>query len=77
MLDVLSSNKYNTGEPAGWADGDFDGNGTFDRLDLLEAVAGDGFNMGPRPAAVTVPEPGSAPLALVAGAAILGFRRRR
>jgi hypothetical protein len=35
---VLAAGKYLTGEPAGWEDGDWDGDGDFDQLDVVFAL---------------------------------------
>ena len=58
VIQVLGAAKYETGEPATWAEGDWDGapsefaigapkgNGLFDSADLLAALAIGGFEMG-------------------------------
>jgi hypothetical protein len=34
----LQSAKYQAGQPATWAEGDFNGDGFFDHLDIVEAL---------------------------------------
>lgn len=79
LVQVLAEGKYRTADSAGWAQGDWDGNGLFDSSDLVVALAEGGYETGPRSATAMVaaiPEP-SAPLTvLMSGAALLTRRRR-
>lgn len=59
MIEDCSAGKYTTGETATWAEGDFDGDQDFDSDDLIEALAGGGYDMGPREDVNAVPEPTS------------------
>ena len=40
---VILSNKYGTGKPADWSQGDFNGDGLFDQLDLVLAMQEDWY----------------------------------
>ncbi len=76
LIEVLQAGKYENGRnfDAGWAEGDFDGNGDFESKDLITALAGGGYLRGPRSAAVIVPEPSA--LFLLATGLLLLIRRR-
>lgn len=56
LIEVFSQGKYGTGEAAGWAEGDFDGDLDFDADDLLHALAGGGYDIGARKVTAAVPE---------------------
>lgn len=58
LVEVFASGEYESGEPAGWAQGDWDGNGLFDSSDLVLAFADGGYEQGPRASVAAVPEPG-------------------
>jgi len=38
IVAMLAAGKYQTGQPATWADGDFTGDGVFDQNDLVMAL---------------------------------------
>jgi hypothetical protein len=66
MVQVFAAGKYETGEDAGWAEGDWDADGVFNSSDMVTAFADGGYEKGPRVGAVAVPEPTSV-LLLVMG----------
>ena len=58
MVQVFVAGKYETGEAAGWAQGDWNGNGVFESGDMVVAFVDGGYEQGQRVEAVAVPEPG-------------------
>ena len=75
---MFGAAKYETGEAAGWGQGDWNGDGTFNSSDFVAVFSAAGYEMGPRPGGLqTVPEPSS--IALILLGIIGGFRvvRRR
>lgn len=74
---VLTAGRYDTFFPAGWTEGDWDGNRLFNSGDFVAALQAGGYDQGPRAAVAAVPEPSS--LMLIAFglmALVLGRRRR-
>ena len=58
FVQVFAIGKYETGQDAGWAEGDWGGNGVFDSADFVTAFADGGYELGARPGHVAaVPEP--------------------
>ena len=76
LVQVFSEGRYETGEAAGYAQGDWDGNLLFDSGDIVAAFAAGGYEQGPRAATAVVPEPATASLLMLAGMLLLGLRRR-
>ena len=74
FVDVFIAGKYLTGNFAGWADGDWDGNRLFDDQDIVAAFIDGGYLKGERPSAAAVPEP-SAIVLMLLGALSLVRRR--
>ena len=74
LVTVFSAGKYETGEAAGWAEGDWDGDMTFSSGDLVTAFQSGGYEQGPRAAVAAVPEPSSVVLLLIG---LVAFLRRR
>ncbi len=60
-----------------WADGDWTGDQEFDSADFVLAFAGGGFEMGPRAATSSVPEPASLLLLMMGAGYRLTTRQRR
>ena len=77
LVQVFTEGKYETGEDAGYAQGDWDGNLKFDSGDIVAAFTAGGYELGPRAATAVVPEPATASLLLLAGLSLLGLRRRK
>lgn len=79
FVTVFTSAKYETGTPAGWAEGDWNGDMLFDSSDFVAAFTGGGYEGGPRPGGlIVVPEPTTGMqllLAGVCGALLLRTRR--
>ena len=63
IVAIFAAGRYETGEAASWADGDWTGDGLFDSGDIVAAFAGGGYDRGTT-AAVAVPEPSAILLAL-------------
>ncbi len=76
LVAVFAAGKYETGNMAVWAEGDWTGDMVFDSGDLVAAFSDGGFELGPRGAVQAVPEPASAWLGLAA-AGLFGLVRRR
>ena len=76
FVAVLSAGKYETGERAGWAQGDWDGNLLFGTGDLVTALSGGGYEMGlfPGTGVAAVPEPSACVLLILAGLVGLACR---
>ena len=82
MVQVFARGMYETGNPAGWEDGDFNGDTVFGSGDMVAAFVGGGYEQGLKPngpnAAVSaVPEPSSVVLVLMGLAGLMGMARRR
>jgi hypothetical protein len=79
LVTVFVAGKYETGEQAGWSQGDWSGNGIFDSTDMVTAFVDGGYEQGPHPAVIAVPEPASIVmlLASLAGIAIHRLNGRR
>ena len=58
FVQVFQTGKYETGQNAGWAEGDWDANGRFDSADFITAFTDGGYEQGPRQDVAAVPEPG-------------------
>ena len=82
MVQVFARGLYETGNPAGWEDGDFNGDTVFGSGDMVAAFVGGGYEKGlrpggpPNPALSAVPEPGSVVLALL-GLTLVTVTNRR
>ena len=61
--------------PAGWSEGDWNGDGVFTSADFIIAFQDGGYEQGPRPDAAAVPEPAAWTL-LVIGLSLWSFGRR-
>ena len=77
LVGAFTVGTYETGAPAGWAEGDWDGNQLFESADLVTAFIDGGFELGPRAATSAVPEPTSGLLlwAAIAGVCLRRLRR--
>ena len=74
FVQVFQAAKYETGELAGWAEGDWNGNLSFDSADFITAFTDSGYEQGQRTAVSAVPEPGGVVL-LIFG--LVGVMRRK
>ena len=77
FVGVFTAGLYNTGQPATWATGDWNGDGFFDSGDFVAAFTEGGFEMGPRQASASVPEPATFSLLALGAATVVFLRRRR
>ena len=78
FVAVFIEGKYETGEAAGWAQGDWNADLVFDSGDFVSAFIDGGYEIGAFPGAVqAVPEPSSLVLTLFGLAALLGLATRR
>ncbi len=57
LVHVLGAGKYETQQSAGWAEGDWNGDGVFGTGDLVKALGDGGYEIGPREHPASVPEP--------------------
>ena len=74
LVNVFAGGRYEqTILPAGWAEGDWDGNKSFQTGDLVVAFAQGGYEQGVRPAVPAVPEPSNV---LLIGIGLLGLALR-
>lgn len=76
FVAVFAIGKYETGDPATWAEGDWDGDQLFTTGDFVTAFQGSGYEQGPREGGLqTVPEPSMSGMLLIAiGIMIARFR---
>ena len=73
---VFGIGKFETNQPATWAEGDWNGDGVFGSGDFVAAFTDGGFETGPRPLGAAVPEPSSIILVLMGLGAVAVSRRR-
>ena len=76
MVQVFTAGKYETGEEAGWSEGDWDGDRIFSSSDMVKAFVDGGYEKGPRTDTLAVPEPGGWMLLMLAAVSLLTVRRR-
>ena len=76
LVAVFTAGKYETGEMAGWAEGDWSGDMVFGSGDLVLAFADGGYENGPPPMNA-VPEPSSIVLMVLGSLGVIFARRRR
>lgn len=77
FVQVFTTGKFETVDPANWSEGDWNADGLFNSSDFVAAFADGGFEAGPKPAA-QVPEPtGILLLTICCGAVIARLRRSR
>jgi len=75
LVTVFQGAKYDTQQPASWAEGDWNQDNVFDSGDLVFAFQEGDYQAGAGPAAV--PEPSSLVLALLSVMGLIGIVRRR
>jgi hypothetical protein len=74
LVDVFAAGRYEHSIlPAGWAEGDWDGNRYFQSGDLVVAFSEGGYDRGVRPSVAAVPEPSNM---LLIGMGLLGLALR-
>jgi hypothetical protein len=71
LVLVFQAGKFETGKPAGWAEGDWDSSGDFSSHDLVWAFTSGGFEQGPRGAIASIPEPDLAVVLIIGLVGIL------
>ena len=77
FVEVFQDGLYETGQPTGWAEGDWDGNLLFDTLDFVAAFTDGGYERGPYVGeANAVPEPSSWLLLMFAALGVVAVRCR-
>jgi hypothetical protein len=76
FVDVFQGGKFELEEPAGWEEGDWNGDGRFGSGDFVAAFMDGGYDRGPRPAVIAVPEPTAMVILLTGIVAALAARRR-
>lgn len=76
LVAVFTAGKYENGEAAGWAEGDWDGDLLFGTGDLVTAFTDGGYEAGPR-LALAVPEPTSIATVLIGMLGLLRLGGRR
>ncbi len=81
LVQVLEFGQYedDLAGNSGWSEGDWDGDGDFTTTDLVKALEGGGYEIGPRDAALPVPEPANSGMALLLAAMTIfrACRRQR
>lgn len=75
FVKVFGAAKYETGQSAGWGDGDWNGDGEFNSSDFVAAFVDGGYEKGPVAPVANVPEPSTAVLFLIGLTALLRQRR--
>jgi hypothetical protein len=67
FVQVFQRGEYEDNRPgnSGWSTGDWNGDSEFDSSDFVWVFQSAGFEKGPRPAAIVVPEPGFSAIALI------------
>ncbi len=58
MVQVFAGGKYETGNEAGWAEGEWNADGLFSSDDMIAAFVDGGYEQGRQPQTIAVPEPG-------------------
>ena len=71
-----ADNRYETGEEAGWGQGDWNADGLFSSDDLTAAFRDGGYNIGTRVPTAAVPEPSSSAFVLLGLHGIFLNRKR-
>ena len=74
---MLSAGKYEVDEEAVWSTGDFNGDGRANSSDLVAALSDGGYELGPRAAVASVPEPSSLVLLLLGAVTWVARSRNR
>ena len=75
LVGTFAIGKYETGDAAGWADGDWDGDQLFGSADFVAAFSDGGYEQGPRRAVASVPEPATHLLVLLGLFGLGRFRK--
>ena len=78
FVAVFTTAKYETGDAATWAEGDWNGDGVFSNSDFVAAFSGGGYEQGARDGGLNVvPEPTSIALILLGMMSLFGAARRK
>lgn len=75
FVAAFTSGKFETPQAATWSEGDWNGDGSFNSSDFVAAFTDGGFELGPLPAAESVPEP-SLRFSFIATLGLLLVRQR-
>ncbi len=75
FISVFQAGRFETGQEAGWGEGDWNGDNLFNTTDFIAAFQDGGFEQGPRAAVSAVPEPATAGLLVLVGLGLLHRRR--
>ena len=76
FVEVFTAGKYETGQAAGWGEGDWDGDLQFNSSDFVAAFTNGGYEVGPRAAVNAVPEPTTLAMFVLGMLAMIGKYRR-
>jgi hypothetical protein len=77
LVTVFTAGLYESGNPARWDEGDWNGDRRFDSGDIIAALIDGGYEQGRRTTVPAVPEPATWLLAVVGPLAIAPTYRRR
>lgn len=81
IMQILTTSKYGTGEPAIWDEGDWNGDGVFDQKDIIVALSTGRYLSGPYaasgPEVFAVPEPSGFLLLIIALSSLVTIARIR
>ncbi len=77
LIAVFRAAKYDSDTQAQWHEGDWTGDGSFDSTDLILALQDGGYELGPRPSVLAVPEPSDVAIVTIAALIVMSSTRGR